>query len=86
MKDKYMCGINNKIDVIDMDNSTFKCKLNLSYDTVDPDTKLSEEETSSLVELVEESVASAFRDVVTVFPEIKGLDINIYRGEDNSEI
>lgn len=82
MKDKYVCGINNKMDKIDMDNTTFKFKLNLSYDTIDPDDRLSDEETSSLVELVEESVASAFRDVITVFPEIKGLDINIYKGED----
>ena len=80
MNKEFVCTLENTIDennIIDSDKA--KSILSVQYSTINPKTVLTEEEATSLQELIHDIVVDLFNDVITVFPEIDGLDISIYK-------
>ena len=79
MSKEFMCNINNNIDesMQSVDDNMKNLKLEILYHTIDPKTELNQEEATSLQELIQDTMMDVYRDVVTVFPEINGLEISI---------
>ena len=79
MSKEFMCNINNNIDELmqSVDDNMKNLKLEILYHTIDPKTELNQEEATSLQELIQDTMMDVYRDVVTVFPEINGLEISI---------
>lgn len=83
---EFMCNINNNIDDMLQNDDTLKnITIEVKYHTIDPKTELNEEEATSLQELIQDVMIDTYRDVVTVFPEINGLDISIYKSEEGED-
>ena len=84
MSKEFVCTLDNTIDENNIiEDNDSKSILSVQYSTIDPKTVLTEEEATSLQELIHEVIEDLFHDVTTVFPEIDGLDISIYK--DNEE-
>lgn len=87
MSKEFMCNINNNIDesMQSMDDNMKNLKLEILYHTINPKTELNQEEATSLQELIQDTMMDVYRDVVTVFPEINGLEISINKIDEENE-